>query len=86
LRKKCPTWPNDHTKKKQKKIAIQLIKSKTNKKETNNYNKKELNKKKLKLRDNIDKDNKKKFDLNAKYIKKKINFNNNLFSLKSKKK
>ncbi len=73
-------------KKKQKKIAIQLIKSKTNKRRTSNYSKKELDKKKLKLRDNINKDNKEKFDLNTKYNKKKINFDNNLFSLISKKK
>ncbi len=73
-------------KKKQKKIAIRSIKSETNKREINDYNKKELNRKKLKLKDNIDKDNKRKFDLNIKYIKKKINFNNDLFNSKSKKK
>ncbi len=73
-------------KKKQKKIIVRSVKSKTNKKKTSNYNKKKLNKKKLKLKDNINKDNKKKFDSNTKYNKKKINFNNNLFSLRSKKK
>jgi len=54
-------------KKKQKKIVVRSIKSKTNKKRTNDYNKKELNKKKLKLRNNINKDNKREFDSNAKY-------------------
>jgi len=55
-----------------KKIAIGSIKSETNKKETNNYDKKELNKKKLKLKDNIDKNNKREFDSNAKYVKKRL--------------
>jgi len=54
-------------KKKQKKIAIRSTKSKTNKREINDSNKRELNKKKLKLKDDINKDNKRKFDSNAKY-------------------
>jgi len=42
--------------------------------------------KKFESTNNIKKNNKKKFDSNTKYNKKKIDFNNNLFSLKSKKK
>jgi len=54
-------------KKKQTKIIVRSTKSEANKREINNYNKEELDKKKLELRNNIDKDNKREFDLNAKY-------------------
>ncbi len=72
-------------KKKQKKIVVRSIKSETNKEEINNYNKRDLDKK-LKSTNDINKDNEKKFDSNAKYNKKKINFSDDLFSLKSEKK
>jgi hypothetical protein len=48
-------------------MVVQSIKSEINKKKINNYNKKELDKKKLRLRDNINKNNKREIDSNTKY-------------------